>query len=396
VAGDLTSFATEVWGRRPLLSRAGELPAAGGLFSPEAVDELVADRGLRTPFLRVAKNGMTLGDREFTSGGGVGATVTDQLSDDKLLRLFADGATMVLQGLHRTWGPLVTFSQQLAAELGHPVQVNAYVTPAQSQGFSDHYDVHDVFVLQVQGEKRWMVRPPVHPSPLRDHAWTDRRADVERAARAEPMLDVVLRPGDVLYLPRGFLHAAKALGGVSTHLTVGIHTWTRYSLAEQLLAEALAVVAEDPEVRASLPLGADVSDGSSVSAAVHDVRAALVRAMDGVTPETVAARMGRAASSAQRAAPVHPLAQLSAAESLDRSTVVRLRSHLRARLERRGKADVVISRAGQVRLDDDAQTRCLAELLDGDAVSVGELVDRHGEVQPLVRRLLLAGVLVAR
>ena len=101
--------------------------------------------------------------------------MADQASDDKLLRLFADGATIVLQGLHRTWEPVLDFTQDLAADLGHPVQVNAYVTPAQNTGFSDHYDVHDVFVLQVAGEKRWRIREPVHPSPLRDQPWTDRK-----------------------------------------------------------------------------------------------------------------------------------------------------------------------------------------------------------------------------
>ena len=102
---------------------------------------------------------------------------------------------------------------QLAADLGHPVQVNAYVTPPQSRGFDAHYDVHDVFVVQVDGEKRWRVHQPVHDSPLRDQPWTDHRAAVEAAAQAPPLVDTVLRPGDCLYLPRGYLHAATALGG---------------------------------------------------------------------------------------------------------------------------------------------------------------------------------------
>ena len=176
-------FGSQYWGSQPLLSRAAELPSGfDDLFSNDAVDELVSRRGLRTPFLRVAKNGSTLPDSAFTAGGGTGAGIADQASDDKLLRLFADGATLVLQGLHRTWEPVLAFTQDLAADLGHPVQVNAYVTPAQNTGFSDHYDVHDVFVLQVAGEKRWRIREPVHPSPLRDQPWTDRRAAVEEAA----------------------------------------------------------------------------------------------------------------------------------------------------------------------------------------------------------------------
>ena len=82
------------------------------------------------------------------------------------------------------------------------MQVNAYVTPAQNTGFSDHYDVHDVFVLQVAGEKRWRIREPVHPSPLRDQPWTDRRTrGRRRPPRRPPLLEETLRPGDCLYLP---------------------------------------------------------------------------------------------------------------------------------------------------------------------------------------------------
>ena len=185
---DAATFASDRLGPRPPAHprRDGSARSFADLFDADAVDELVSRRGLRTPFLRVAKDGTTLADRAFTAGGGVGAGVADQVSDDALVRLFADGATLVLQGLHRIWPPIVDFSQDLAADLGHPVQVNAYVTPPQSRGFSDHYDVHDVFVLQVEGEKRWRIHAPVHPSPLRDQPWTDRRAAVEAAARAEP------------------------------------------------------------------------------------------------------------------------------------------------------------------------------------------------------------------
>lgn len=195
-------FASRVWGREPLLSSAAELGCGfDDLLTPAAVDELVSQHGLRTPFLRVAKGGSTYADSQFTDGGGVGAAVADQVSDDKLLRLFAEGATMVLQGLHRTWPAITAFAQQLSADLGHPVQANAYVTPPQSTGFSDHYDVHDVFVLQISGEKRWRIHTPVHALPLRDEPWADHRAAVETAAATPPLIETTLRPGDCLYLP---------------------------------------------------------------------------------------------------------------------------------------------------------------------------------------------------
>ena len=186
------------------LSRAADLPSGfTDLLDERVVDELVSERGLRTPFLRVAKNGQTLGDKAFTAPGGVGAGIADQVSDSKLVALFGDGATIVLQALHRVWPPIIDFVGALAAELGHPVQANAYVTPPQNQGFDDHYDVHDVFVLQIAGTKRWHVHAPVHADPLRDQPWNDHAAAVRERAAQEPLLDEVLHPGDVLYLPRG-------------------------------------------------------------------------------------------------------------------------------------------------------------------------------------------------
>jgi lysine-specific demethylase/histidyl-hydroxylase NO66 len=388
VATDVADFADRTWGREPLLSRADDLPQGfGDLLSAAAVDELVSERGLRTPFLRVAKDGTTLAERSFTAPGGVGASIGDQVSDDKLVQLFSGGATMVLQGLHRIWPPLVRFTQQLASDLGHPVQANAYVTPPQSRGFDDHYDVHDVFVLQVEGEKRWRIRRPVHRAPLRNQPWTDRREQVERAARDEPLLDVVLRPGDCLYLPRGYLHAATALGGVSTHLTLGVHTWTRYSLAEELVAAALARVAEDEEVRTALPLGTVAEDAGTWQDDLELVRAALERAVHEASAERVGSRVSVRARDAQRAAPVGPLAQLRAAQAADAATSLGLRPHLAATVVEGPEGAVLSSRAGRLALA--AEERPIVErLLAGQRLSVGEIG------ADLSRRLLLAAVAV--
>ena len=219
--------------RRPVLGhcaaadRGDELRQGfGDLFSLEAADEILSTRGLRTPFIRVAKDGAIIDTARFTGPGGVGATVGDQVVDDRIMELFASGHTVVLQALHRFWPPLVEFAGALSEDLGHPVQINAYITPRQSQGFSAHYDVHDVFVLQIAGSKRWIIHDPVHPDPLPSQPWTGYRRAVESRAAEDPRADDVLGEGDVLYLPRGFIHSAEALGGVSVHLTIGIHSHT--------------------------------------------------------------------------------------------------------------------------------------------------------------------------
>ncbi|MFH8573006.1 cupin domain-containing protein [Streptomyces sp. NPDC017993] len=366
-------FARDIWARTALLThRASDF---SDLFSADDVDELISRRGLRTPFLRVAKDGATLPDSSFTSSGGVGATISDQLDDTALWRGFADGATLVLQALQRTWQPVADFSARLSTELGHPVQANAYVTPPQNHGFGDHYDVHDVFVLQIEGTKHWLVHEPVHSDPLTDQPWTDRRSAVAEAAKSKAYIDTVLKPGDVLYLPRGWLHTAQAQGQVSIHLTLGIHSWTRYALAEQLAQSALAVLREDPQMRCTLPLGVEGPAGE-----IDIVRERLVAA---VTEADSAPLFHRTRRGHGRPAPLGPLAQLTAVDDLGPESPVRLREALEARLD----GSRLTTRVGWLDFPE-TDLPSVARLLDGEARTAGDLGVR------LVERLLRAGVLV--
>jgi lysine-specific demethylase/histidyl-hydroxylase NO66 len=203
------NFARDYRGIQPLFSPASSLPADFcDLFTPAAADELLTERALRTPFIRMASEGTVLPPGRFTSPGGFGAQVSDQADSARVLREFAAGATIVLQGLHRSWPALQAFTRRLVAELGHPAQVNAYITPESARGFDPHYDVHDVFVLQVSGEKHWLVHAPVREHPRPDEPWSQRRAAVAARAGEKPVIDLVLRPGDALYLPSGWLHSA--------------------------------------------------------------------------------------------------------------------------------------------------------------------------------------------
>ncbi|MDD7965913.1 cupin domain-containing protein [Actinomycetospora lemnae] len=411
VAGDLDEFAAAAWGREARLSRAADLAkhaegadhqkAFGDLFDLAAVDELLSRRGLRTPFLRIAKQGQVVDSRHFTGEGGVGAEVSDQVHDDRVAALFAEGHTVVLQGVHRTWGPVADLVTDLAAELGHPAQTNAYITPASSQGFSAHYDVHDVFVLQVAGTKRWHVHAPVHPDPLRSQPWNDHADAVAARAAEEPLIDEVLEPGDALYLPRGYLHSATAQGEVSAHLTIGVHVLTRWALVDALLN----ALTSDPELRGSLPLGIDAADPAALAPHVEAVAARLAETLAAPDPrrtERVARSVRRRVWHGNRPETVAPLAQAAAATGADASTSVRLRRGLHHRL-RPGATDgtdgtdaAVVLELPDRTLTLPAGTRdAVARLLDGDPARAGELpglTPDDGAV--VVRRLLREGVLV--
>jgi hypothetical protein len=84
-----------------------------------------------------------------------------------------------------------------------------------------HHDTHDVFSLQVSGEKRWLVYEPALELPLKDQHYK-----AELGEPGEPVYDVTLKPGDALYLPRGWLHEATTSSADSLHITVGVSVYT--------------------------------------------------------------------------------------------------------------------------------------------------------------------------
>ncbi len=408
LVGSVSEF-DAVWGQAPLLvpNASGTCGADGwpDLLTLDGVDELLSVRGLRTPFLRMAKSGQTLAERRFTSGGGVGAGITDQVADDEVFRQFADGSTIVLQALHRNWPPVIAFAQDLAADLGHPVQVNAYITPPQSQGFAAHYDVHDVFILQLAGTKEWTVHAPVHRWPMRDEPWDGFRAAVEQRAAEDPLLSAVLRPGDCLYLPRGFLHSAVAQGEVSAHLTLGVHTWTSLDVTRTLVDAAMASLTGSEAARAPLPLGVAVDDPTSLGSALDDARERLLAALAQIDGDAIARRLAGRWRGAQRAEPVRPVALATAARELHGGSPLRRRTH--AAIRRRARddgsvrllgrgVDVTVAGDDLLLLDRIPPTGDFtpASLTGDDAAGDGRRDDGVDAAVALCRRLMLAGVLL--
>lgn len=328
----------------------------------------------------MAADGRVLPAGRFTGPGGAGAGVADQVRDDAVLSLFADGATVVLQGLHRLWDPIRDLAADLADELGHPVQVNAYITPPQSQGFDPHYDTHDVFVLQVAGRKHWRVHAPVLVDPMPDQPWGQVADDVAARAAEQPQIDTILTPGDCLYLPRGFIHSATALAEISVHLTFGIHNVTQRDVVSAALDELRAHGWES-----TLPVGWDPRGDLS---GIRELLAEAAARLTALDPGTVADRLLARRAAAQRPEPVAPLATVQAAERITADDRVRLRRHLIARL------DHEVLRVGDTHRVDVtlAQIPAVESLLPGKPQRVGDLPceDPVG----LVARLMREGVVV--
>src|SRR6185312_13785724 len=182
-------------------------------------------------------------------------------------------------------------------------------------------------------------------------------------AAEEPALDLVLEGGDVLYLPRGWLHSAAAEDEVSAHLTVGVHVVTRYALVEALTA----LVADDADLRASLPLGLDVADPEALAPHVDAVRAALHAALDRVPAEAVARKVRRKVWDGGRPEPLRPVASAAFAEGLAPGDAVRVRIGLHSRLVR---GDPLVLELPDRRVTFPSTTEAALETLLGGGVHV--------------------------
>ena len=243
---------------------------------------------------------------------------------------FERGATIVLQALQLQHPPLADFCRELERELGHPVQANAYYTPASAQGFKVHHDTHDVLCLQVEGEKRWLVYPPVLELPLKSQKYS-----AELGEPGAPVMDVTMRAGDTLYLPRGWLHQAMTSDTASLHLTVGINVSTWRDAIRTALDEAAR---EDVTFRRGVDSEGVAPDGLFEALAAR------------LAPEAVSRRQRQSFVEDRRPIRTDAFDQLRAVERLDSETELERRTTVVADLELDD---------GEARLSFEGRTLCL-------------------------------------
>lgn len=319
--GDARTFVHEHWSRRPLLRRgAGTFD---DLLSLEDVDFLISSTLLRTPAFRLVKDGKPLPELSYTVTAHVGGRAAGGVADPgRVFGAFAGGATIVLQSLHRSWEPIARFVRDLEVTLTAPCQANAYITPPGAQGLAVHYDTHDVFVLQLAGTKHWRVYEPSFQLPLASQG--GRKGEGELP---EPLLDVEIGPGDAMYVPRGFRHAATAQEAASAHLTIGVlsRTW------HDVLGDLVELAKEDARFRGVLPVG-HAEDEEQFGAAIAEKLGEVREWLAEVDPRALADRVARRFWSTRRPLLRGQLAQLAALDRIDASTPVRRREGAVCRL----------------------------------------------------------------
>ncbi|KAB7844933.1 cupin domain-containing protein [Streptomyces mobaraensis] len=225
------------------------VPAAidpSGLLTWDDLNHILAGHRLDPPRLRLSQDGETLPQRSYCEPVTTRRhTVWHRLHPALLHARLAEGASLALDQADELHRPVAALAEECEQLFRTRFQANAYASWTATEGFGTHWDDHDVLVVQLEGAKHWKIYGPTRPHPLY------RDTTEPQAPPADPIADLVLQPGDLLYLPRGWWHAVTADQGVcSLHLTYGFQTHTPSDLltfvSDQLLGHA--------EFRADLPL----------------------------------------------------------------------------------------------------------------------------------------------
>ncbi|NSC25729.1 cupin [Streptomyces albus subsp. chlorinus] len=198
----------------------GDLELLERILTPEHLLDVVMRRSLNRPQFRLFQNGEELHPAKYitdtVSPRGQAIPMVDM---NRLGGFLREGATLILDQLN-TFDPTMEVAcQALQWWARERVQVNVYLTTNEASGFPLHWDDHDVVIVQLAGEKEWEVRGTSRPAPMY------RDADPNTAPSEEGVWSGVMKPGDVMHIPRGFWHQATRNGsgsGFSLHATFGI------------------------------------------------------------------------------------------------------------------------------------------------------------------------------
>lgn len=243
-------FFSDYYGRRPLV-----VPADGNDRRRNVLDWAELNRLLSirshwtTDNLQLVLNSRPVLPEHFSEGEAQGGGAR-RASLAKVNLFLGMGASLVANGVEEVSPAIRGLTDMLGGRLGGLAGANAYCSFDRVRAFASHCDPHEVFAIQCEGEKTWRIYSNRADNPTEMLHGADAQAIID-ASKGPVLQEVTLRPGDLLYLPRGYYHDALATGQ-SLHLTFALMPFTGRLLFRLLEG---GIGREDSAFRAYLPDG---------------------------------------------------------------------------------------------------------------------------------------------
>lgn len=190
---------------------------------------------------------------------------------NNLFEAYLDGCSILLNHNDRHCPYTAALCEDLQKTFPY-VYANAYLTPPASQAVKAHADDRDVLVIQVYGRKVWKVyeEVPIEYPYTHEQVGKNDLQVPQSILDGNLIVDTVLQPGDVLYIPRGFVHEACTDKQEneddiqpSYHITIALATFD-WALSG-LLATAVQKTLDDiPEYRMAVPVEFGMKDTHAI------------------------------------------------------------------------------------------------------------------------------------
>lgn len=225
-------FFADYWEQRTLLIPRNQVGYYDSVLTLADLDQHLQSRQLPAHFFRIVNKGdpvpLSKWTRSAPSNVGEDGDPPLVVVPEKLWGEYLVGSTIIISGTQQGIPPLIEFGTALEREWLVRAQTNLYLTPPRAQGFAAHYDFHCVCILQVHGEKTWRLYESDNQLPVTSKAYRT------EAPPGKLKQEFVLRPGDLLYLPRGQVHEACTSDSASLHITLGLFPHYTFELMAQL------------------------------------------------------------------------------------------------------------------------------------------------------------------
>ncbi|KAF7690433.1 ribosomal oxygenase 1 isoform X1 [Silurus meridionalis] len=240
------TFFRDTWEKKPLLIRRQNPHYYEGLFSTAEFDRILRNDDVQY--------GVNLDVTSFTNGKRETHNPPGRALPYSVWDFYENGCSLRMlnpQAFSSTvWNVLSILQEKFGSMAG----ANVYLTPAGTQGFAPHYDDIEAFIVQLEGKKHWRVYNPRSKDEVLSLVSSPNYSQTEIG---NPIMDVVLEPGDLLYFPRGFIHQGNCLPDAhSLHITISSYqknSWGNLLLKVMPAALEMAIE-EDVEFRKGLPL----------------------------------------------------------------------------------------------------------------------------------------------
>ena len=136
-------------------------------------------------------------------------------------KLVSKGASIILNDIEKHSPELSDLANIFQLNTHGRCQGNLYFSMESRQAFGPHCDKHDVFAIHFEGEKTWNIYEKIEKNPI-NHPVFEYSAE-ERIKRAGKLINQIkMKPGDLLYIPRGQYHDALASKNGAIHIAFGL------------------------------------------------------------------------------------------------------------------------------------------------------------------------------